>query len=39
VSIVDDLRSLDTSDPGRWPLPIRIGAVSLVFGAGVAFGV
>jgi type IV pilus assembly protein PilO len=39
VSIVDDLRSLDTSDPGRWPLPIRIGAVSLVFVAVVAFGV
>jgi type IV pilus assembly protein PilO len=39
VSIVDDLRSLDTSDPGRWPLPIRIGAVSLMFVAVVAFGV
>ena len=21
MSIVDDLRSLDTNDPGRWPLP------------------
>jgi type IV pilus assembly protein PilO len=39
VSIVDDLRSLDTSDPGRWPLPIRLGAVSLTFAAVVAFGV
>jgi type IV pilus assembly protein PilO len=39
VSIVDDLRSLDTSDPGRWPLPFRIGAVSLVFVAVIAFGV
>jgi type IV pilus assembly protein PilO len=39
MSIVDELRSLDTSDPGRWPLPIRAGAVAIVFGAAVAFGV
>ncbi len=39
MSIVDDLRSLDTSDPGRWPLPIRIGAVSLMFVAVLAFGI
>jgi type IV pilus assembly protein PilO len=39
MSIVDELRNLDTNDPGRWPLPIRIGAVALVFTAVVAFGV
>lgn len=39
MSIVDDLRSLDTNDPGRWPLPFRIGAVALVFVAVVALGV
>jgi type IV pilus assembly protein PilO len=39
MSIVDDLRNLDTNDPGRWPLPIRIGAVALVFVGVVAFGV
>jgi type IV pilus assembly protein PilO len=39
MSIVDDLRSLDTNDPGRWPLPIRIGAVALVLVAVLAFGV
>jgi type IV pilus assembly protein PilO len=39
VSIVDDLRSLDTSDPGRWPLPFRVGAVGIVFVAVVAIGV
>ncbi|HEX5046960.1 MAG TPA: type 4a pilus biogenesis protein PilO [Gammaproteobacteria bacterium] len=39
MSIVDDLRSLDTNDPGRWPLPIRIGAIALVFVAVMAFGV
>lgn len=39
MSIVDELRSLDTSDPGRWPLPIRIGAIAILFAAVVAFGV
>ena len=39
MSFIDELRSLDTNDPGRWPLPIRIGAVALVFAAAVAFGV
>ncbi|HET7608666.1 MAG TPA: type 4a pilus biogenesis protein PilO [Gammaproteobacteria bacterium] len=39
MSIVDELRSLDTNDPGRWPLPIRVGAVALVFGAAVAAGI
>jgi type IV pilus assembly protein PilO len=39
MSIIDELRSLDTNDPGRWPLPIRIGAVVIVFVAVVAFGV
>ena len=39
MSIVDELRSLDTSDPGRWPLPIRAGAVAIVFAASVAIGV
>jgi len=31
MSIVDDLRSLDPNDPGRWPFPIRVGAVVLCF--------
>jgi type IV pilus assembly protein PilO len=39
MSIVDDLRSLDTNDPGRWPLPIRIGAVALTFLAVAAGGI
>jgi type IV pilus assembly protein PilO len=39
MSIVDDLRSLDTNDPGRWPLPIRIVAVGAAFAAVLAFGV
>lgn len=39
MSIVDDLKTLDTSDPGRWPLPIRIATVAIVFAAVVAIGV
>ncbi len=39
MSIIDELRSLDTNDPGRWPLPIRVGAIAIVFVGVVAFGV
>lgn len=39
MSIVDELRSLDTSDPGRWPMPIRAGAVAIAFAAAVAMGI
>ena len=38
MSIIDDLRGLDTQDPGRWPLPFRIVAVGIAFVAVVAFG-
>jgi len=31
VNLVEELRALDPSDPGRWPLPIRIGTVVLWF--------
>ncbi len=39
MSIVDDLRALDTSDPGRWPLPFRLVAIGIAFTAVVAIGV
>lgn len=39
MSIIDDLRALDTNDPGRWPLPFRIVAVALAFVAVIAFGI
>jgi type IV pilus assembly protein PilO len=39
MSIVDELRSLDTSDPGRWPLPFRVGAIAIAFAVVVAFGI
>jgi type IV pilus assembly protein PilO len=38
MSIVDELRSLDTNDPGRWPLPFRIAAIGIAFVAVFAFG-
>jgi len=31
MSILDDLKTLDPNDPGRWPLPVRAGAVALCF--------
>jgi type IV pilus assembly protein PilO len=31
MSLMDDLKALDPNDPGRWPLPVRIGAVALAF--------
>ena len=39
MSMIDDLKTLDTSDPGRWPMPIRAGAIALVFVALAAAGV
>lgn len=31
MSILDDIKSLDPNDPGRWPLPVRAGCVVLCF--------
>ena len=31
MSILDDLKSLDPNDPGRWPLPVRAGTVAMCF--------
>ena len=31
MSILDDIKSLDPNDPGRWPLPVRAGCVALCF--------
>ena len=39
MNFFEQLRSLDTNDPGRWPLPFRIGAVVITFIFVVAFGV
>ena len=31
MNVLDELRALDPRDPGRWPLPVRIGAVGVAF--------
>jgi type IV pilus assembly protein PilO len=31
MSLLEELQSLDPRDPGRWPLPVRAGAVGLLF--------
>lgn len=31
MSVLDDLKTLDPNDPGRWPLAIRAGAVGICF--------
>lgn len=39
MNFVDELRSLDINDVGRWPLPFRIGVIALVFLVVVGMGV
>jgi type IV pilus assembly protein PilO len=31
MNLVEELKNLDYRDPGRWPLPVRIGAIVLAF--------
>jgi len=31
MNLLEELQSLDPRDPGRWPLPVRIGAVAACF--------
>jgi type IV pilus assembly protein PilO len=37
MSMLDDLKTLDPNDPGRWPLPVRVGSVVLCFVVIAAF--
>ena len=39
MNIIEELQSLDTSDPGRWPLLFRLVSVVVVFVAESIFGV
>jgi type IV pilus assembly protein PilO len=39
MNIIEELRSLDINEPGRWPLPFRIAAIALVFVVIAAFGI
>ncbi len=38
MNVIEELQSLDTSDPGRWPLPFRVAGVVIAFVAVIAFG-
>lgn len=39
MSLVDELRSLDVNDIGRWPLPFRAAVIGIVFAVVVGFGI
>jgi type IV pilus assembly protein PilO len=39
MNLMEELRALDPRDPGRWPLPIRAGAVGLAFVLLTMFGI
>ena len=39
MNIVDELRSLDANDVGRWPLAIRAAVIALVFVGVVGLGI
>lgn len=39
MNVLEELRSLDTNDPGRWPLPFRVAAIVLILVAVSALGI
>jgi len=39
MNLLEELRSLDPRDPGRWPLPVLAGAVALAFVAVMLVGI
>ena len=39
MNVIEELRSLDTNDPGRWPLFVRLISVVLVSAAATALGI
>lgn len=39
MSLVDELRSLDVNDIGRWPLVFRLAVIGIVFAVVVGFGI
>ena len=39
MSLVDELRSLDVNDIGRWPLVFRVAVIGIVFAVVVGFGI
>jgi len=39
MNLVEELKSLDVNDIGRWPLPFRLGVIVLLFVVVVGFGI
>lgn len=39
MNFLEELRSLDLNEPGRWPLPFRLGAVGIVLVIVAALGI
>jgi type IV pilus assembly protein PilO len=39
MNLVDELKSLDVNDVGRWPLAFRLGVIALVFVAVLGLGI
>ena len=39
MNLLEELRALDPRDPGRWPLPVRAGAVGVAFLALTLLGI
>jgi type IV pilus assembly protein PilO len=39
MSLVDELRSLDVNDIGRWPLVFRVAVIGIVFAVVLGFGI
>jgi type IV pilus assembly protein PilO len=39
MNVVEELKSLDVNDVGRWPLPFRVAVICIVFVAVVGMGV
>ncbi len=39
MSMIDDLRNLDPNDVGRWPLPVRVAAIVVIFALVCAGGI
>lgn len=39
MNVIEELKSLDTSDVGRWPFPFRAGAIAIIFVLVAALGV
>ncbi len=39
MNVLEELRSLDTNDPGRWPLPFRVAAVVIILVLVAALGI